>query len=77
MKLSIVATLYCSEIYLAEFHRRISNSAKKIAAEDYEIIYVNDGSPDNSLKIAIQLFEQDIHVVILDLSRNFGPKISR
>lgn len=72
MKLSIVGTLYYSEIYLAEFHRRISDAAKKVAAEDYEIIYVNDGSPDNSLKIAIELFEQDAHVVILDLSRNFG-----
>ncbi|MCE7530648.1 glycosyltransferase family 2 protein [Polynucleobacter sp. IMCC 29146] len=72
MKLSIVGTLYCSEIYLAEFHRRVSGVAKKLVSEDYEIIYVNDGSPDNSLNIAIQLFEQDTHVVVLDLSRNFG-----
>jgi len=72
MQLSIVGTLYYSEFYLIEFHRRISAEAKKIAGEDYEIIYVNDGSPDNTLEIAIQLFERDAHVVILDLSRNFG-----
>jgi len=72
MKLSIVGTLYCSGSYLIEFHQRISTVAKKIAGEDYEIIYVNDGSPENDLEIAIQLFQKDSHIVILDLSRNFG-----
>jgi len=33
---------------------------------------VNDGSPDNSLDLAIKLSEQDSHVVVVDLSRNFG-----
>jgi putative glycosyltransferase len=39
---------------------------------DYEIIFVNDGSPDNSLGLAIELYEQDKHIRIIDLSRNFG-----
>ncbi len=33
---------------------------------------MNDGSPDNSLDIAVQLTESDSHVVVVDLSRNFG-----
>ena len=40
--------------------------------DDYEIVLVNDGSPDNSLDIAVQLTESDSHVVVVDLSRNFG-----
>ena len=40
--------------------------------DDYEIVLVNDGSPDNSLDLAIQLAESDGHVVVVDLSRNFG-----
>jgi putative glycosyltransferase len=72
MKLSIVATLYQSELYVEEFVRRASASAKALATDDYEIVLVNDGSPDNSLDLAIRLSEQDLHVVVVDLSRNFG-----
>jgi putative glycosyltransferase len=72
MKLSIVATLYQSAPYIAEFHQRASAAAKQLVDEDYEIILVNDGSPDNSLDIATQLTETDSHVVVIDLSRNFG-----
>ncbi len=39
---------------------------------DYEIVLVNDGSPDDSLEQAIQLSKMDEHVVVVDLSRNFG-----
>lgn len=72
MKLSIVATLYQSAPYINEFHERASASAKRIVGDDYEIVLVNDGSPDNSLNLAIRLTEQDPHVVLVDLSRNFG-----
>lgn len=72
MKLSIVATLYQSELYIVEFHLRATAVAKQFAGDDYEIVLVNDGSPDNSLDIAVKLTERDDHVVVVDLSRNFG-----
>lgn len=72
MRLSIVATLYQSAAYIAEFHQRASAAAQQLVGDDYEIILVNDGSPDNSLDIVVQLTESDSHVVVVDLSRNFG-----
>lgn len=72
MKLSIVATLYQSAPYIKEFHERASAAARQLVKDDYEIILVNDGSPDNSLDLAIKLTEQDSHLVVVDLSRNFG-----
>jgi putative glycosyltransferase len=72
MKLSIVATLYQSASYINEFHARVSAAANLLVLDDYEIILVNDGSPDSSLDIAINLFGYDSHVVVVDLSRNFG-----
>lgn len=72
MKLSIVATLYQSAPYITEFHQRASNVAKQLVGDNYEIVLVNDGSPDNSLGIAVQLTERDSHIVVVDLSRNFG-----
>ncbi len=71
MKLSIVTTLYYSAPYLAEFYERASRAAAAIT-DDYEIVLVNDGSPDNSLELAIQLHERDPRVKVVDLSRNFG-----
>ncbi len=72
MKLSIVSTLYCSSSHIEEFHRRASEAARAFAGDDYEIILVNDGSPDNSLELAVHLCDQDEHLVVIDLSRNFG-----
>jgi putative glycosyltransferase len=72
MKLSIVATLYQSAIYIGEFHQRATAVAKQLVGEDYEIVLVNDGSRDNSLDIAVNLVESDSHVFVVDLSRNFG-----
>ena len=72
MKLSIVATLYHSAPHIVEFYQRASAVAKQLVDDDYEIILVNDGSPDHSLALAVQLTESDSHVVVVDLSRNFG-----
>lgn len=72
MRFSIVATLYQSAPHITEFHLRASAAAKQLAGEDYEMVLVNDGSPDNSLDIAVRLTETDSHVVVVDLSRNFG-----
>ena len=72
MKLSVVATLYQSAPYIREFHERASAAARQLVGDDYEIVLVNDGSPDNSLELAIGLTELDRHVVVVDLSRNFG-----
>ena len=72
MKLSIVTTLYQSSAYIEEFHRRASEAARAVANNEYEVIYVNDGSPDDSLDVAVELTREDNHVVVIDLSRNFG-----
>ena len=72
MKLSIVTTLYQSADYVEEFHRRASAVAAHHAADSYELVFVNDGSPDDSLERAVALSRSDPHVVVVDLSRNFG-----
>jgi len=71
MKLSIVTTLYQSSLYVEEFYERITKEAKKIT-NDYEIIFVDDGSPDDSLQKAINLYNRDKKVKVIELSRNFG-----
>ncbi len=71
MTLSIVTTLYDSAPYLEQFYLRTCAATEQIT-RDYEIILVNDGSPDNSLDIAISIHRRDKRVRVIDLSRNFG-----
>jgi len=69
--LSVVTSLYKSADFIREFHRRVSEAAAKVATE-WELIMVNDGSPDESLQIAIELQRRDPRTRVVDLSRNFG-----
>ena len=71
MRLSVVTTLYRSELFLGEFLERMTTALGGVT-DDYEIILVNDGSPDNVLAAALALQAKDERVKIVDLSRNFG-----
>ena len=71
VELSIVTTLYASALHLREFHLRVTEATRALTP-DCEIVMVNDGSPDESLDIAVDLQHKDAHVVVIDLSRNFG-----
>jgi putative glycosyltransferase len=71
LKLSIVTTLYRSAASIDEFYRRAMKAADAISG-DVEMVIVNDGSPDDSLDLALALQRADPRVVVVDLSRNFG-----
>lgn len=71
MYLSIVTTLYRSSSYINEFYERMIDEALKIT-QDFEIIFVNDGSPDDSVLKAANLFNIDKRIRVIDLSRNYG-----
>ncbi|MCP4760681.1 MAG: glycosyltransferase family 2 protein [archaeon] len=71
MKLSIVTTLYNSSLHVDEFYQRISLAAKEIT-DKYEIVFVDDGSPDDSLLKALSHHKRDDHIKVIELSKNFG-----
>ena len=71
MRLSIVTTLYRSAPTINEFYRRALRAAEPIS-QNIELIFVNDGSSDDSLALALALHRTDPRVVVVDLSRNFG-----
>jgi putative glycosyltransferase len=70
-ELSIVSTLYRSEGTVREFYGRLVETAERLGAS-FEIVFVNDGSPDRSAELVGELVKQDPRVVLVDLSRNFG-----
>jgi polyisoprenyl-phosphate glycosyltransferase len=73
--ISIVVPVFNEQQALSELHRRVSEVMKALAMP-FELIFVNDGSTDRSLDIMLDLSENDEHVKIIDLSRNFGHQIA-
>ena len=71
MRLSVVTPLYKSAPYIEELYRRLRCAALKLTS-DYEIVFVNDGSPDDGIDIARRIADTDGRVRVIDLSRNFG-----
>ena len=70
-KLSLITAIYKNEGNIIPFYE---NFNKEIAPylDDYEIIMVNDYSPDDSWSVMKELAQRDKHVKIIKLSRNFG-----
>jgi len=73
--LSIVTPVYDETENLDEFYSRILSATKDLNLET-EIIYINDGSQDNSIQVINKQREKDERITIIDLSRNFGKEIA-
>jgi putative glycosyltransferase len=57
---------------LDEFTNRATATASRLVGESYELVFVVDGSPDDSLEFLKARQQYDPRIVIVDLSRNFG-----
>lgn len=73
MELSIVSPCYGAPTLLKELVKQITATASKITP-DYEIILVEDFSPDNSREIIREICKEDKHVKAIFQSRNFGQQ---
>jgi glycosyltransferase involved in cell wall biosynthesis len=60
---------------IVEFNRRLSNVRSGLQ-ERSEVVYVNDGSRDETLAVLRGLRQQDPTISIVNLSRNFGKEIA-
>ena len=70
--ISIVATMYRSRPFLERFLAECLQALAELQCTDFEIVLVNDGSPDDSLAYAIDRRKDIPSLVVVDLSRNFG-----
>jgi dolichol-phosphate mannosyltransferase len=75
MEISIVVPLYNEEKNIRLMHDRLVSSILKISS-NFEIIYVNDGSNDNSFLELLKLSDEDERVKYINFSRNFGHQIA-
>lgn len=77
MDLSVIIPIYNEESNIAELYRRLQGVLDGMSlAGGYELIFVNDGSHDQSLPMLKALAAQDERVRYFDFSRNFGHQIA-
>ena len=75
-RLSIVVPCYNEAENLAPLHKRCSAAARGSVGNDFELVFVDDGSRDATWQALRELAEQDRHVVAARLSRNFGHQLA-
>src|SRR6266581_2576065 len=74
--LSVVFPVHNERDVLPEFHSRLGNVLDSLTGIAAEVLYVNDGSTDQSLETLQRLHADDARVAVVDLSRNFGKEIA-
>lgn len=72
---SIVVPVYNEELVIHETYQRLKEVMDQ-TKENYELLFVNDGSKDRSIEILREHSPIDPRVKIIDFSRNFGHQIA-
>ncbi|MEN8170927.1 MAG: glycosyltransferase family 2 protein [Pseudomonadota bacterium] len=73
--LTVIVPAYNEEDVISEFHVRLTSVLDAVPM-DVEILYVNDGSRDRTMKLLNTIHSEDDSVAVLDLSRNFGKEVA-
>ena len=76
--LSVVIPCYNESGNVVPFYKNLESVLSGLTLQDlnHEIIYVNDGSTDDTLNKLHNLADRGLHIKIVDLSRNFGKEIA-
>ena len=72
---SVVIPMFNEAVIVGEMHRRLAGVMATLGAP-WEVVYVNDGSCDDSLRIVETMQHEDRHIAVVNLSRNFGKEIA-
>jgi len=69
--ISVVIPIYNEEEIISLLHSAVGDAMSQVG-DSWEVVYVDDGSKDSSLELLRQLQNEDSHVVVVELSRNWG-----
>ena len=75
MELSVIIPVFNEEKNIALLHQRLTEVIQKISGS-YELVFVNDGSRDQTLPLVKGIAAADPHVKYINFSRNFGHQIA-
>ena len=73
--LSVIVPVHNESAVLGDFHTRV-RGVMEDSGYPFEIVYVDDGSSDDSLELLEGIRETDASVAVVELSRNFGKEVA-
>lgn len=73
MKISLVVPVYNEEAVIPLFYQTVRNE-ESLRSHEVEIVFINDGSKDQTPEIIQKLIENDPSVILINFSRNFGKE---
>jgi dolichol-phosphate mannosyltransferase len=73
--ISVVVACYRDGGNVREMYSRLTSVLPQVSSR-YEIIFVNDNSPDNAEELLLEIAGQDTHVTVISHSRNFGSQMA-
>ncbi|HEV7476008.1 MAG TPA: glycosyltransferase family 2 protein [Pyrinomonadaceae bacterium] len=76
MLISVVVPCYNEEQVIVETHRQLVATLAELEQMDFEIVYVDDGSRDNTATMLREIQTADTHARVVRLSRNFGHQLA-
>lgn len=76
MKISIVIPVYCEEENIQSLYKRLEQVTSSFSKINWEYVFINDGSLDNSISVLKQLSQVDKKVKVIDFSKNFGKEVA-
>ncbi len=71
MKYSLIFPVFNEQANIQKLYQRTKTVIEKLSL-DYELLFINDGSTDNSLELLRELHQKNSRVKIINFSRNFG-----
>lgn len=74
--ISYIFPIYNEELNIDILYKTMDELLKKHRDYNYELVFINDGSKDASLKKLIAIQKKDPRVVLIDFSRNYGHQIA-
>ena len=75
-KISIIVPAYNEEEALPYLYERLNKLMDSMQTYEFEILFVNDGSKDNTLELIKQYRQKDSRYCYVDFSRNFGKEVA-
>ena len=73
-KISVIVPCYNEEETINYFYKEITKIAEKLKKYEFEFLFIDDGSRDNTLEIIKKLSSTDKRVRYISFSRNFGKE---
>lgn len=74
--ITVVIPVYREEKNLPHLYERLVAVTRQISQYSWEYIFVNDGSPDDSMRVLRGLAQRDKRIKVIDFSRNFGKEVA-